>query len=196
MSVTRNSRIRTLQRAVEAFGGAKNLAAYLNVALPQLEDWIAGRVETPPEVFGAALDIVAAGPFASWGGSDDAETAEHHQARASRLQETADRIVGGADHRALIDDLAELNLTRRAAKMVVGLARISAVLRDFLPPYQSRWLGYTLAFAFAATAMVCIGRISDHLAEGYQDYALLVAFWIAGDLAARPRRRPTVRGEG
>lgn len=104
--------------------------------------------------------------------------------------ETADRILGGAKPEELVVDLSVVNLTPRAARFVVRLACINASLRDYLPPYQSRWLGYLLALAFIVTAVVCIQRVGDRLAEGYQDYAICVACWIAGDLAARPRRRP------
>ncbi len=103
--------------------------------------------------------------------------------------ETADRIIAGAKGVGLIEELSEVNLTPRAARFVVRLATVNAALRDYLPPYQSRWLGYTLAFAFAVTALICIGRVGDRLAEGYQNYAICVAFWIAGDLGANPRRR-------
>ena len=107
MSSTRNSKIRTLQRAVEAFGGANSLATHLDVKLSQLKDWVGGRVEVPPEVFGAALDIVAAGPFAAWSGDEDEKVASRGQAHANRLQQIADRIKARAERAQLTADQAQ-----------------------------------------------------------------------------------------
>jgi len=103
--------------------------------------------------------------------------------------ETADRIVGGGKPAHLADELSEINLTPHAAKFAVRLARVNAAVRDFLPPYEPRWLAYTVAFAFVITAVICVQRVSNRIAEGYQDYAICLACWIAGDLAAGPRRR-------
>ncbi|HVT10762.1 MAG TPA: hypothetical protein VHE55_00730 [Fimbriimonadaceae bacterium] len=109
------------------------------------------------------------------------------------LQETADRIIAGERPDQLAAELSEVNLTPRAAGIVVGLSRIGAVLRGYLPPYQPRWLGYLLAVAFAITAIVFVDRIGDRMAEGYKNYALGVAGLIAGELSAGPRRRPRSR---
>ena len=125
MFATPNCRIRTLQRAAEAFGGAHNLALYLNVTRSQLEDWIAGRVQTPPEVFAAALDVVAAGPFASWRRNDDSAKAERHQAHADRLQQIADRIKASAQRAQRIAHQAQ-----RIADRSTALARLQRVLAN------------------------------------------------------------------
>ena len=124
MFATPNCRIRTLQRAAEAFGGAHNLALYLNVKRSQLEAWIAGRVQTPPEVFAAALDVVAAGPFASWRTNDDS-AAERHQAHADRLQQIADRIKASAQRAQRIAHRAQ-----RIADRSTALARLQRVLAN------------------------------------------------------------------
>jgi len=101
--------------------------------------------------------------------------------------ETADRIAAGSKPDELVAELSTINLTPRAARFLVRIARVRASLREYFPPYQSRWLGYTLATAFVITAVISIHRLGDRLAEGLQNYAICVAFWIAGDLAARPR---------
>jgi len=132
MFATPNCRIRTLQRAAEAFGGAHNLALYLNVRLAQIEDWIAGRVDTPPEVFAAALDVVAAGPFASWRGNGDSATAERHQAHADRLQQIADRIKASAQRAQRIAHQAQ-----RTADRSTALARLQRILANAKDPQDS-----------------------------------------------------------
>lgn len=104
--------------------------------------------------------------------------------------ETADRIVAGEKASAIRDELTEVNLTPRAARIVVALARINAAVRDYLPPYEPRWIAYTLAIAFIVTCLAILERAGDRLAEGYQNYALGLTGWIAGDLAMRPKRRP------
>lgn len=104
--------------------------------------------------------------------------------------ESADRIVAGEKPQTLIAELSDLNLTPSAARGVVVLATINATLRDYVPPYEQRWLGYTLAVVFIITAMISIERIGNKLPEGFQNYAIAVSAWIAGDLAAKPRRRP------
>jgi hypothetical protein len=124
----RNSKIRTLERAVEALGGAGNLATYLNVKLSQLEDWVVGRVEIPPEVFGAALDVVAAGPFAAWSGKDDAKLAERRQAHADRLQQTAQRIKASAERAQRIADQAQRSADRSGALAQLQRALANAKL--------------------------------------------------------------------
>ena len=125
MSSTRNSKIRTLERSVAAYGGARHLATYLNVGLAQLEDWLTGRVEIPPAIFAAALDLVAAGPFVRWSGKDDSATAERHQAHAARLQEIADRIKESAARAQRIADEAQ-----RTAERAAALARVQDVLAE------------------------------------------------------------------
>lgn len=125
MSPVRNSKIRTLGRAVEAFGGANNLATHFEIELSQLEDWIAGRVEIPPEVFGAALDVVAAGPFARWSGDGDASFAERDQARADRLQQIAQRIKASAERAQRIADQAQ-----RSADRSTALAQVQRVMTN------------------------------------------------------------------
>lgn len=106
------------------------------------------------------------------------------------LLETADRIVAGEKVGPLIAELSEVNLTPRAARLIVGFASVSALLRGYLPPYQPRWLGYVLAAAFAITAIVFVDQIGDRLADGFKNYALGAAGLIAGELSAGPRRRP------
>lgn len=125
MSSTRNSKIRTLERAVAAFGAARHLASYLNVGLSQLEDWLAGHVEVPPEIFAAALDLVAAGPFVRWHDDDDSEKLERHQAHAARLQEIANRIKASAERAQRIADEAQ-----RTAERAAALARVHRVLTE------------------------------------------------------------------
>ena len=127
-----STRIRTLQRAVDAFGGAKHLAAYLDMALAPLEDWLAGRVETPPEIFAVALDIVAAGPFAAWHGHDDSERAERHQAHANHLQKIADRIKASGERAQRIADQA-----RRTADRSTALVRVQRVLENAIDEQAS-----------------------------------------------------------
>lgn len=104
------------------------------------------------------------------------------------LVDTADRIAAGEKPADLEAELADVNLTPRAARMMVRLATISAAVRDYVPPYQSRWLGLTLAVVFITTCVIVIERAGDALAEGYQLYAIAVSAWIGGDLAARPKR--------
>ncbi|MFI5388002.1 MAG: hypothetical protein ACHQ50_17990 [Fimbriimonadales bacterium] len=104
------------------------------------------------------------------------------------VMETSERIIAGERPDDLVADLAVVNLTPRAARFIVRLAVMAATLRDYLPPYQSPWLGYTLGLAFWITGLIVIDRTGSRLAEGYKNYALAVATWIAWDLAARPRR--------
>lgn len=109
------------------------------------------------------------------------------------ITETADRIVKGENPKEIASELSVINLTPRASKMVVALGRISAVIRDFLPPYEPRWLAFTLAVAFIVTCIIFVERAGDRISEGYKNYAIGVSGWIAGDLAAAPRRRPRSR---
>jgi hypothetical protein len=125
MSSTRNAKIRTLERAVAAYGGARHLPAYLNLERSQVEDWLAGRVEIPPEIFALALDLVAAGPFVRWCGDDDSAKAERHQAHATQLQDIADRIKASAARAQHIADEA-----RRTADRAAALARVQHVLAE------------------------------------------------------------------
>lgn len=106
------------------------------------------------------------------------------------MLETADRIAAGESPERIRQELAEVNLTPSAARMLVGLSKMSAFLRDFIPPYQSRWLGLTLAVVFLSTCLIVIEKAGDRLAEGFQLYAIAVSAWIAGDIAARPKPRP------
>ena len=125
MSSARNSKIRTLERSVAAFGGARQLASYLNVEPSQLEDWLAGRVEIPPDIFATALDLVAAGPFVRWPDDDHSVKAERHQAHATQLQEIADRIKASAARAQRIADDAQ-----RIADRATALVRVQRVLAD------------------------------------------------------------------
>ena len=126
MSTTRNSKIRTLERAVAAFGEAQKLATYLDVELAQLEDWIAGRLDTPPQVFADALDVVAAGPFAGWR-LHDPERAQRHRAHADHLQEIAQRIRASAERAQCIADQAQRNADRTTALAQVQQVLASAI---------------------------------------------------------------------
>jgi hypothetical protein len=103
--------------------------------------------------------------------------------------ETADRIISGEKPGDIAGELAQVNLTPSAAQLVVGLARIRATMRDYLPPYESRWLALSVACAFLITCVIVIERAGDRLAEGYHNYALAVTAWVGGDIAAKPRRR-------
>ena len=132
MSSTGNSKVRTLERAVAAFGGANNLAAYLNVTSSELDDWSSGRVEIPPVIFAAALDVVAAGPFVRWSENHDSEKAQRHQAHADRLQEIADRIKASAERAQRIADQA-----KHTADRSVDLVRVQRVLADSRSPQDS-----------------------------------------------------------
>ena len=125
MSSTRDSKVRTLERSVAALRGAQHLASYLNVELGQVEDWLAGRAEIPPEIFAAALDLVAAGPFVRWRGNDPSSNLERHQAHAAQLQEIADRIKASAARAQRIADQAQRTADRAAA-----MARVQHVLAD------------------------------------------------------------------
>ena len=125
MASSPNSKVRTLERAAVAFGDAQHLATFLNVELTQVADWLAGRVEIPPEVFAAALDVVAAGPFVSWPASADAERAQRQQAHADYLQEIANRIKASAVRAQRIADQAKLNADRSTA-----LAQVQRVLEN------------------------------------------------------------------
>src|SRR3954469_12431279 len=51
--------IRTLRRALATVGSEERLAAELKVSPLDLVRWISGEKAAPPEVFIAALDIVA-----------------------------------------------------------------------------------------------------------------------------------------
>jgi len=66
--------VRVLTLAAETLGSKERLAAHLGVAVADVTAWISGFAAAPCEVFLAALDIVANGPFAirqsdlpSWG---------------------------------------------------------------------------------------------------------------------------------
>jgi hypothetical protein len=107
--------------------------------------------------------------------------------------DTADRMVAGENPESLVAELADVNLTSRAARFVVRLAQANVTLRDYLPPYTSRWLAYTLALVFGITVMVLVERMGNRLADSYRVYAYCVAGLIAGGLMARPRRK-TVGG--
>jgi hypothetical protein len=122
MASSPNSKVRTLERAAVAFGDAQHLATFLNVELTQVADWLAGHVEIPPEVFAAALDVVAAGPFVSWRANGDARRAQRH---ANQLQEIADRIKASAMRAQRIADQAKLNADRSTA-----LAQVQRVLEN------------------------------------------------------------------
>ena len=56
-----NARIRTLRHALTLVGGHKRLANILGVNEEQLERWLDGEVEVPPQAFFAALDVVSKG---------------------------------------------------------------------------------------------------------------------------------------
>jgi hypothetical protein len=115
MSSSPNSRVRTLERALATLGDAEHLAVYLNVQRARVEDWLAGHVEVPPEVFAAALDIVAAGPFVAWHAKQDAQRAQRHQAHADQLQGIADRIKASAERAQRIADQAQRTADRSSA---------------------------------------------------------------------------------
>jgi hypothetical protein len=106
------------------------------------------------------------------------------------MLETADRIASGEKPAQIREELAEVNLTPTAARVLVGLAQVRAAIRDYIPPYESRWLGLTLAIAFLSTCLIVIEKAGDQLAEGFQLYAIAVSAWIAGDLGARPKPKP------
>ena len=120
-----NSKVRTLARAAAALGDAARLAALLDVDLAQVEDWLAGRVEIPPEAFTAALDVVAAGPFVRWPPSDDAQWAQRQQAHADYLQAIADRIKQSAVRAQRIADRAQ-----RTANRSIALAQVQRALQS------------------------------------------------------------------
>lgn len=102
------------------------------------------------------------------------------------LNNTANRLASGEIVGDVRRDLEEVNLTSRAASPLTACARVTAALRDYFPPYDNRWLGLGAAGVFVAT---CIYMISQRdLAEGYRNYAIGVSGWLAGDLAARPKR--------
>jgi hypothetical protein len=111
-----DSKVRTLKRAADAFGGAENLAIYLNVTAAEISDWIAGRVEPPNEIFRQALDIVAAGPFIARLASQQFAVALRRRAHAEQLQDIADRIKASAERAQRIADHA-----RRSADQCTGL---------------------------------------------------------------------------
>ena len=50
---------RTMRKALEAVGGAAELAASLGRPLEQVNDWLAGREVPPDRVFLELLDIVS-----------------------------------------------------------------------------------------------------------------------------------------
>jgi DNA-binding transcriptional regulator YiaG len=56
--------VRVLTLAAETLGSNERLAARLGVAVADVTAWISGFATAPCEVFLAALDIVANGPFA------------------------------------------------------------------------------------------------------------------------------------
>jgi hypothetical protein len=106
------------------------------------------------------------------------------------VTETADRISAGEEPSKLVAELSEVNLTDRAAHYLVGIARINAAARGYLPPYEPRWLAISLAVVFMVTCIVVVERAGDRIVEGYRNYAIGVSGWIAGDIAARPGKRP------
>lgn len=105
------------------------------------------------------------------------------------MKETASRIAAG-EHRDQIEtELAQVNLTPKASGALTKLAQLGAFFKDFLPPYENKWVAYGLALAFIVTCVVVIE--SKPVAEGYTNYMLAVSGWIAGGLArAKPRPRP------
>jgi hypothetical protein len=106
------------------------------------------------------------------------------------VNDTANRLAAGESAGRLMTDLAEVNLTGPAAAMIVRLAQINVVVRDYLPPYESRWLAYVLAIVFVVTCFIIIERAGDRLADGYKSYALAVSGVVAGNLTASTRQRP------
>lgn len=62
---------RVLLLALETAGSRDRLAGLLGVTLHELADWIAGGELPPFEAYCAALDVVAAGPYAAAGVRDE-----------------------------------------------------------------------------------------------------------------------------
>jgi hypothetical protein len=106
------------------------------------------------------------------------------------MTETQERLKKGERAEDIERELAVVNLTPQAARVLVRVAQVNAVVRDYIPPYESRALGLFLAFAFAATCIFVIESAGNRIPEGFRNYAIGVCGWIAGDIAARPRRRP------
>jgi hypothetical protein len=104
------------------------------------------------------------------------------------MADTESRIRAGEDPAALSRELGEVNLTSRAAQLIVRVARFNAAIREYLPPYESRSLAIFLSFAFITTCIVVIMRAGESIPEGFRNYAFGVSGWIGGDIAARPRR--------
>jgi hypothetical protein len=61
--VTETSYTRTLARAAEAAGSLQCLAEQLEVSEHNLRRWLRGVSTPPAEIYFAALDMVARGPF-------------------------------------------------------------------------------------------------------------------------------------
>lgn len=103
------------------------------------------------------------------------------------LKEAATEIAGGAKPMDVSAELAKVNLTAKASRVLTGWASVSAFFKDMLPPYENRWLAYGLALVFIVTCVLVIEFKNP--AEGYTNYALAVSGWVAGDIA-RTTRRP------
>lgn len=101
--------------------------------------------------------------------------------------DSANRIKEGEQPEDIARDLAEVNLTPGASRFIVRLARVNLAVRDYLPPYENRWLAYTLAFAFLITCIAVMNRAKEQ-PEGLENYAAAVAGMIAVKLTASPRR--------
>ena len=61
----RNRYTETLYCAAATIGGTTRLAKFLNVSPARLFRWLAGEEALPDQVFLDALDVIAAGPYAS-----------------------------------------------------------------------------------------------------------------------------------
>lgn len=125
MSLSRNSKVRTLERALATLGDASRLATYLSVDVARVDDWLAGRAEVPPDVFAAALDVVAAGPYLGWRAKQEVQLAQRYQAHAAHLRAIADRIKASAVRAQRIADRAQRSADRSSA-----LAQVQRVLED------------------------------------------------------------------
>lgn len=61
MSAMTSPASRTLRRAAETLGGESQLARLFGVPRERVHGWISGSSVPPPEVYFAALDVVAGG---------------------------------------------------------------------------------------------------------------------------------------
>lgn len=75
--------IRALQKAVEASGGRKELAARLEVKAADIEKWLSGKAEIPHAAFLRIVDVII-DELTGWDSDPGDPPAPRHSAPSSR----------------------------------------------------------------------------------------------------------------